>query len=292
MKKLLLSFLMCMLAVVGMAAETATLSFADKAQRTTLTTTQQVWEQNGIILTNDKSASTNNVADYAKPARFYASSSITVECAKGKMTQIVFDCNSSSYATELKNSIGSGATASSDKVTVTFSTPCESFKIAKLTAQVRMDALTVTYEEAEVVPSEVDVPTFDPAAGAVKAGTVVTISTNSGSTLNYTVNGVANSADTNKAYVTINEETTIVATATAADGVTVSDAATAVYTIKEISSYANIAALIENADKNEDVVLSGTVTVTHNASGNLYVKDATGSIMIFGANGNCKNGSS
>ena len=290
MKKLLLSFLMCMLAVVGMQAETATLSFADKAQRTEFSNTKQVWEQNGIILTNNKANSTNNVADYAKPARFYAKSEIIVECSLGLMSQIVFDCNSSSYATELKNSIGSDATASSDKVTVTFSTPCESFNIAKLTAQVRMDALTVTYEEAEVVPSEVDVPTFDPAAGAVKAGTVVTISTNSGSTLNYTVNGVANSADTNKAYVTINEETTIVATATAADGVTVSESATAVYTIKAIPTYANIAALVENAIKDEDVILSGTVTVTHNASGNLYVTDATGSIMIFGANGNCKNG--
>ena len=128
----------------------ASLSFANKAQRTTYTTSQQVWEQNGIKLTNDKASSSNNVADYAKPARFYAGSKLTVE-APGSITKILFDCNSSSYATAMKNSIGtvSGATVSisSDKVTVTFSTAVESFVVAKLTAQVRMDALTVTYTD-------------------------------------------------------------------------------------------------------------------------------------------------
>lgn len=126
----------------------ATLSFANKAQRTTFTTSQQVWQQNGITLTNDKGSSTSNVADYAGPARFYASSKITVT-APGLISKIVFDANSSSYATAMKNSIGTvtGATVavSSDKVTVTYTTPVESVVIAKLTAQVRMDSITVTY---------------------------------------------------------------------------------------------------------------------------------------------------
>lgn len=124
----------------------ATLTFDDKAKRTVFTDNQQVWTENNITLTNDKGSSTNNVADYAKPARFYKSSKITVE-APGKITQIVFDCNSS-YATALKNSITSGGTVtvSSDKVTVVLTTPAESFVISSLTGgQVRMDALTVTY---------------------------------------------------------------------------------------------------------------------------------------------------
>ena len=64
------------LSVFG-AEETATLSFANKAQRTSLSTSKQVWEQNGIKLTNDKGSSTSNVADYANPARFYKSSKIS-----------------------------------------------------------------------------------------------------------------------------------------------------------------------------------------------------------------------
>jgi hypothetical protein len=96
-------------------------------------------------VTNDKASSTNNVADYAKPARFYQGSKITV-AVDGEISEIVFDCNSSSYATALKNSIGTTATAtvSSDKVTVTLDGASE-FVVAKLTAQTRIDAVTVTY---------------------------------------------------------------------------------------------------------------------------------------------------
>ena len=66
----------------------------------------------------------------------------------GEISKIVFDCNSSSYATALKNSIGTTAevSVSSDKVTVTLDGATE-FVVAKLTAQVRMDAVTVTYEK-------------------------------------------------------------------------------------------------------------------------------------------------
>ena len=126
----------------------ATLSFANKAQRTTFNTSKQVWEQNGITLVNDKSSSTTNVGDYANPARFYASSKITVT-APGKITKIVYDANSSSYATAMKNSIGTvsnaNVTVSSDKVTVTYSTGVDAVVVEKLTAQVRMDSITVTY---------------------------------------------------------------------------------------------------------------------------------------------------
>ncbi|MBR2966736.1 MAG: hypothetical protein IKC52_04635, partial [Clostridia bacterium] len=131
---------------------TATLSFSDKANRTTFTTSQQVWQQDGIVLTNDKASSTSNVADYSNPARFYKSSKITIT-APGAITKIVFDCNSSSYATALKSSIGTVAgatvTVSSDKVTVEFTEAVDSFVIASLSGgQVRMDGLTVVYEPA------------------------------------------------------------------------------------------------------------------------------------------------
>ena len=126
----------------------ANLSFANKAQRTSFSTLKQVWEQNGITFTNNKSSSSNNVADYANPVRLYAGSDIIVE-VESEITKIEFDCSSSSYATTLKNSIGtvSGATVtvSSDKVTVEFSNPVDSFTIEKLTGQVRMDSITVTY---------------------------------------------------------------------------------------------------------------------------------------------------
>lgn len=128
-------------------ANTATLSFADVANRTSFTTEQQVWEQNGVKLTNDKAASTNDVADYSAPARFYKSSSITVEGEKA-MTKIEFACNNASYATALQGSITSGTVAVDGSiVTVTLGSAATSYNIASLGAQVRMNSLTVYYAE-------------------------------------------------------------------------------------------------------------------------------------------------
>ena len=127
-------------------ASSATISFADVANRTSQDTNSQVWKQNGITVTNEKGASTSNVADYSNPARFYKSSSLKVESATA-MTKIDFACNNSSYAEALKNSITAGGTVSvSDKVvTVVLSTASTSFSIEKLGGQVRMDSITVYY---------------------------------------------------------------------------------------------------------------------------------------------------
>ena len=116
------------------------------ANRTSFNTSQQTWEVDGVKLVNDKGSSTSNVADYVNPARFYKSSKITVS-ADGNITTIVFDCNSTSYATALKDSIKTGTVSvSSDKVTVTLDGSSNEYVITSLTGgQVRMDSMTVTY---------------------------------------------------------------------------------------------------------------------------------------------------
>ena len=129
--------------VVVAPVGSVTLSFADKANRTTCTSSQQVWEQNGIKLINDKGSSTSNVGDYANPARFYKSSKITVEYPG--MTKIEFTCNSSSYANALKSSITTGTVSvSGSVVTVELEEAADSYMISSLTGgQVRMDSITV-----------------------------------------------------------------------------------------------------------------------------------------------------
>lgn len=116
------------------------------ANRTTFTTSQQVFEANGIKVINDKASSTSPVADYVAPARFYKSSKVTVS-APGNITTIVFDCNSASYATALNTSGLTGTVSvSSDKVTVTLDGSSNEYVISSLTGgQVRMDGVTVTY---------------------------------------------------------------------------------------------------------------------------------------------------
>lgn len=134
--------------VVEQPTGSATLSFADKANRTSFSTTQQIWEQNGVKLINDKGSSTSNVADYANPARFYKSSKITVEYTG--MTKIVFVCSSSSYATALKASITDNdntVSVSGTEVTVELVEAVDSYEIASLTGgQVRMSSVTVYAE--------------------------------------------------------------------------------------------------------------------------------------------------
>ena len=121
----------------------ATLSFADKAQRTEYTKDIQVWAQNGITLTNNKASSTTDVGDYADPARFYANSQIIISAPRA-ITQIVADCDESKYATALVSSIGTDASASGITATITPTTQSETYEIT-LTGQTRFNSISVTY---------------------------------------------------------------------------------------------------------------------------------------------------
>ena len=129
----------------------ATLSFASKAQRTSWSTSQQVWTQNGITLTNVKANSTSDVADYADPARFYKDSKITIT-ASGNISKIVFNCSEDKYATALKNSIKNDAvTINGTTVDVTLSGTSSSYTITLSSGQVRLNSLTVTTDGGKII---------------------------------------------------------------------------------------------------------------------------------------------
>lgn len=182
---------------------TATLSFADKAQRTSYSTTQQVWQQNGIVFTNSKSSSTTNVGDYSNPARCYKGSSIEVT-APGNISKIVFKANTNSYATELKTSIGtvSGAEISviGTKVTIEYSTPVANVAIAKLVNQVRLNSLTVTYISGGETPEVPATPIL-----SVDPATVEVVAAGGNAEFGYTVtnpaDGVSISASTTATWI-------------------------------------------------------------------------------------------
>ena len=127
------------------ALSNATLSFADTSARISQTTTSQVWKHDGITLTNNKASSNSNVIDSSNPVRLYANSEVIIEGAG--MTEIVVNCNTAGYATALGNSISNDAnitvTVSSKTVTIVFKNAVDSFTISSLSAQVRVDSITV-----------------------------------------------------------------------------------------------------------------------------------------------------
>lgn len=119
----------------------ATISFEDVANRTSYTTSQQVWEQNGIKVTNDKASSTSNVGDYANPARFYKSSNVTIE-APGAILSITI--NVSGVESKYTSAWG---TADNGIVTITLDGSSNTYKFNTLSAQARAYSMTVTYIE-------------------------------------------------------------------------------------------------------------------------------------------------
>ena len=129
--------------------KTGTISFANDSQRTSRTNNKQVWENGGITLTNEKGSSYRNVSENTNPVRFYSGQSLTID-APGAIKSIIFVCNNSTYATNMKNSIstesGATVTVSGSNVTVTFNNAAEKqFEIRQLSGDVRMNSLSVTY---------------------------------------------------------------------------------------------------------------------------------------------------
>lgn len=285
MKQKLLLVLGFLLVTLGLQAEnTATLSFADKAQRTTFTSSQQVWEQNGIKLTNDKASSTNAVGDYAKPARFYANSKIIVEYGS-PIIKIEFNCNSTSYATALKNSIGTTATVTVDakKVTAVLPASATRFEIAKLTAQVRMDNLVVYYVEetgGEEEPTAPVAPELTASRKFLEKQEVVISCSTEGAKIYYTTDGTNPTAESTEYSepFTVTKTTTVKAIAVNENGS--SEVATATYTKGELMTIAQAKA----AGKGEEVFIDlkdVVVTVNHSNGYYIFIQDETTGICIF-----------
>ena len=198
----------------------ATISFASTAQRLSQDGNSQVWSNGGITFTNNKSASQNAVVGNTNPVRLYAGSELVIEAASGNIKKIIFDCNNASYATTLKTSIGNAATVSSDKVTVTLDGTSNNFTVATLTAQVRMDALTVTYLVSASQEEKPAAPTFSVETGTKFYPTLeFEISAAEGAVIYYTLNGEnpTTESDVYSTPITI-EETTVVKAIAVIDG--------------------------------------------------------------------------
>ena len=126
-------------------ATQATITFDDTSKRIVGTTSQQKWVENGVTVTNDKAASSTNVnTTYFNPIRVYAHSSLTI--AFPGMTKIEITTSGASYATALAGSdFGSNATVTTNDtvVTIVLASAVDTFVIADVNAQTRLNSITV-----------------------------------------------------------------------------------------------------------------------------------------------------
>ena len=118
------------------------ISFNDVANRTTFTTSQQVWAQNGITVTNNKTSSSNEIVDYANPARFYKNSSLTVAYSSN-ITKIVIYTDGGKCYTGSETISGATLSVAGGVMTIELTTPATSFTISTLATQVRATKIEI-----------------------------------------------------------------------------------------------------------------------------------------------------
>ena len=261
MKKLSF-FLMAMLfSMMSFAAEaTATISFADKAQRTVYTTSQQVWEQNGIVVTNDKASSTSNVGDYANPARFYKNSKVTIQCTLGNIKKIEISGWGDSKYNVWATSIGSEAAASGSSVVITPTAVSDTYVANMTGGQARAGEMVVTYEVSDegfvATPAIEGEPYF-------KESATVSMKAAEGLKVYYTLDGTdpTTASAEYAAPFEVTETTTV--KAIAHDGENASDVVTVVFKKMEVLTPSEAAAITPTGDK---YIVRGYVTSSNEYS--------------------------
>ena len=116
------------------------ITFADVANRTEFDSDHQVWEMNGVKITNNQAGSTSPVADYYAPARFYKSSELVFEYEtafkKIVITTAGGKCYSSTDTIE-----GATLTVDGKVMTIVLDEAATSFTIAALATQIRVDQI-------------------------------------------------------------------------------------------------------------------------------------------------------
>lgn len=249
-----------------------------------VSTCSYVYPKNGAIqLASGKQPGslTLSLADKAK----VKATKIEVEATGLNGKEVTFNCNGTDF------NIAQNATKTAYTVTLDGTKEISEISLtAPKSKQTYLYSVKVYYNSGDApVETKCATPTFSPAEGAVEAGTVVTIScATADATLTYTVNGESHQSETNTANVTINEATTITATASKS-GLENSDEAKATYTIKEVvnatsisDAYTrlNVAALANNAET-EVFTVAFEPVVTYVNGANVYIHDGEKYGLIF-----------
>lgn len=265
MKKFTLFLSALLISAMSFAAE-ATISFENVANRTVFTSEQQVWEQNGLVVTNDKAASTNAIGDYYNPVRFYKGSSLTIKCTLGNITKIVIDGNAGKPVAGIQESIGAEATLDGNIVTVVPNATSDTYTIAQFTAQVRVNSITVTYAEGNGGNEDGEDPELIATSLAWSATTATATigGNNTYPTLTTTPANLAGVTykSSNTAVATIAADGTISLVAAGTTTITASFAATATHAAATDASYTLTVKAAEQGGEDDEILATVAMDFT------------------------------
>lgn len=265
MKKFTLFLSALLISAMSFAAE-ATISFENVVNRTVFTSEQQVWEQNGLVVTNDKAASTNAIGDYYNPVRFYKGSSLTIKCTLGNITKIVIDGNAGKPVAGIQESIGAEATLDGNIVTVVPNATSDTYTIAQFTAQVRVNSITVTYADGNGGNEDGEDPELIATSLAWSATTATATigGNNTYPTLTTTPANLAGVTykSSNIAVATIAADGTISLVAAGTTTITASFAATATHAAATDASYTLTVKAAEQGGEDDEILATVVMDFT------------------------------
>lgn len=213
--------------------------------------------------------------------RLYGSNTMTVAAPAGtEMTQIQFTLAKNDKSVNLEANAGTATLT--EKLLITWTGGAQSVTFTS-GGTIQIKEITITTGSSS--QQTLAMPTFDPASGATFSDQLaVSISAEEGAVIYYTLDGSAPTKDSDKyegAPIVLTATTTIKAFA-AKDGMNDSPVATATYTKDE--AIETIEDLIKAGleDETTEFTYSGKAVVTYVNGANLYVRDETASILVYG----------
>jgi hypothetical protein len=286
MKKFLLSLLAIVAVSLTAGASTATILTNSTASTWTAGTKMYSTTIDGFNLSYEQNTSnTAPVAPKTDHIRIYKNFLFKISRTDGAAITKVVMHTISSYTADM--TVGSDtAKADETALTITWSGSSTAFSALAANAQVRIKSIDISYG----TPAAVEDPAFSPAGGTFYANQNVTIScATAGASIFYTTDGTApttaSSAYTAAIPVTLGT-TTI--KAIASKGTDLSSVVSATYVVKPVTSVSNIAGFVA-LDSAAAGKITNPITAIFQSGSNLYVKDSSGYLLVYGAMSNKYN---
>ena len=287
MMKKVFSFLFTALLAVGIATATdVEFDFTSIYSSTTTGSKKLTADTSGVVtITYDKGTSRSNPSYYASGTsiRIYGGNTFTIASSGTNITKVTITranaaANALTASTGTFTDEGSGGTSTYTDVEWTGSATSVVFTVGGTSGNARLRKIVVTLEEGEV---DVKAPVISPNGGTFTGSQEVTITCETeGASIYYTTDGTDPTASSTAytAAFTLTESATVKAIAIKGSAQSSITSATftatpSVSTIKEA----------EALDAKTTFVFNGEVTVMYVNGKYTWIKDASGSGLIYGS---------